>query len=389
MKQQLQQLPVHVQEKFDEEIKAELIRQQTEEELRNNPLIQSYFSVYNQQSVESFIRNYARKKAIYITKGPAYINIKEQEDLKYKMLAEEALWSIQQKKLFNLQCQWRAEQIRLKGIDHTMQFLLLSANIQHCPYLTPVSRAELDLYIKYLRSGTVGDFMWFDSWQDYESFKADYLHQQQSEDMEHEHDMLAVRIPAWYSYYDYHMGTDILLGLEDYRGAKEQKYRSLARKRQAEEIKKQNLHRTIDNRPFINAFDTGSLERFIKEFEDKKLLKYCKAVEGFNLRFDDNMEVEEALETLRSAGEAIPLNASDDWREAVIEAARQYELSQIASMLPIVFQEYHFRLENGINCEQTDFDKKKAESAFQLCELARKQILLGRLLSGEEEDFNF
>jgi hypothetical protein len=389
MKQQLQQLPAHVQEKFDEEIKAELIRQQTEEELKNNPLIQAYFSTYNQQSVESFIRNYARKKAIYITRGPAYINIKEQEDLKYKLMAEEALWSIQQKKLFNLQCQWRAEQIKLKGIDHTTQFLLLSANIQHCPYLTPVSRAELDLYIKYLRSGTVGDFLWFDSWQDYDNFKADYLHQQHSEDMEHDHDMLAVRIPAWYSYYDYHMGTDILLGLNDCRGEKEQKYRSLARKRQAEEIKKQNLHRTIDNRPFINAFDTGSLERFIKEFEDKKLLKYCKAVEGFNLRFDDNMEVEEALETLRGAGESISLNASDDWREAVIEAARRYELEQTASMLPMVFQEYHFRLENGINYEQSDFDKKKADGAFQMCELARKQILLGRLLSGEEEDFRF
>lgn len=386
MKQNIQQLPAHVQEKFDEEIKAELIRQQTEEELRSNPMIQSYFSTFNEQSVESFIRNYARKKAIYITKGPVYINIKEQEDLKYKFMAEEALWSIQQKKLFNLQCQWRAEQIKLKGIDHTSQFMMLSANVQHCPYITPVSRAELDLYIKYLKSGTVGDFLWFDSWQDYEGFKADHL-QQTSDDPDR--DMLTTRIPAWYSFYDYHMGTDVLMNLNDVRGEKEQKYRSMARKRQAEEIKKQNLLRTIDNRPYINAFDTGAIEHFIKEFEDKKLLKFCRAVEGFNLRFDDNMEVEEALETLRCAGEAVPLNSSEDWREAVIEAAQRYELTQIASMLPIVFQEYHFRLENSINYEQTDFDKKRSESAFQLCEMARKQILLGRLLSGESEDFNF
>jgi hypothetical protein len=386
MKQQLQQLPAHVQEKFDEEIKAELIRQQTEGELRSNPLMQSYFSAYNDQSVESFIRNYARKKAIYITKGPVYINVKEQEDLKYKLMAEEALWSIQQKKLFNLQCQWRAEQIKLQGIDHSSQFLLLSANIQHCPYLTPVSRAELDLYIKYLQSGSVGDFLWFDGWQDYEGFKADFLHQQ-SDDAER--DMLTTRIPAWYSFYDYHMGTDVLMSLNDVRGSLEQKYRSLARKRQAEEIKKQNLMRTIDKRPYINAFDTMAIEHFIKEFEDKKLLKYCRAVEGINTRFDDSMEVEEALETLRSAHEPVSLEASDDWKEAVIEAARRFELSQIASMLPMVFQEYHFRLENSINYEQTDFDKKKAESAYQICELARKQILMGRLLCGEDEDFNF
>ncbi len=386
MKQQLQQLPAHVQEKFDEEIRAELIRQQTEEELRSNPLIQTYFSCYNEQSVESFIRNYARKKAIYVTKGPAYVNIKEQEDLKFKMMAEEALWSIQQKKLFNLQCQWRAEQIKLKGIDHSTQFLLLSANIQHCPYLTPVSRAELDLYIKYLNSGSVGDLLWFDNWQDYEGFKADFL-QQQQDDLES--DMLTTRIPAWYSFYDYHMGTDVLMGLNDSRGEKEQKYRSMARKRQAEEIKKQNLVRSVDQRPFINAFDTTSIEHFIREFEDKKLLKYCRAVEGFNLRFDDNMEVEEALETLRSASEPVPLSESYDWKEAVIEAARRFELKQIASMMTIVFQEYHFRLENSINYEQNDFDKKRSESAFQLCEIARKQILMGRLLCGEPEDFCF
>ena len=124
MKYQIQQLPQHVQEKFDEEIKAELIRQQTEDELKSNPAMQEYFSAFNEQSVEGFIRNYARKKAIYITQGPAIINNKEQEDLKFKFLAEDALWTIQQKKLFNLQCQWRAEQIKLKSIE---QFLLLDS----------------------------------------------------------------------------------------------------------------------------------------------------------------------------------------------------------------------------------------------------------------------
>ena len=385
MKHKIQQLPQHVQQKFDEEIKAEVIRQQTEDELRSNPIIQNYFSTFNEQSVEGFIRNYSRKKAIYITKGPVYINIKEQQDLRYKLMAEESLWAIQQKKLFNLQCQWRAEQLKLNGIEHSAQFQILSANIQHCPYITQVSRNELDLYIKYLKSGNVGDLFWFDSWQDYESFRIDYQHQQSRDD----NDILANRIPAWYSFYDYHMGTDALMNLEDIRGEKELKYRSLSRKRQSEELKQKNLARSIDRRPFINAFDTEAIEQFIKEFEDRKLLKFCRAVEGFNHRIDENMEVEEALETLRCAGEKIPLEASSDWKESVIEAAHNYELGQIAQLLPLVFQEYHFRNENCINYEQSELDKRRAESAFQICELAKKQILLGRLLSGEPEDFNF
>ncbi len=387
MKYQVQQLPQHVQEKFDEEIKAELIRQQTEEELKSNPAIQHYFSSFNEQSVEGFIRNYARKKALYIMQGPNIINNKENEDLKFKVLAEDALWTIQQKKLFNLQCQWRAEQIKLKGIEHTNQFLLLSANIQHCPYITPISRAEMDLYIKYLQSAFVGDLFWLNSWQDYDAFKADHLHDQQAS--EEERNMMATRIPSWYSFYDYHMGTDVLMSLPDYRGEKEQQYRSIARKRQAEEIKQQNLSRKLDDRPFINAFDSITLEEFIKEFENKSLLKYCKAVEGFNNRLDANIDVEDAINTLRNACEEISLAASEDWREAIIESARNYELKQISNMLPVVFQEYHFRRENSINFSQSELDKKRAESAFQICEVARKQILKGRLISGEAEDFNF
>jgi uncharacterized Fe-S cluster protein YjdI len=386
MKLQIQ-LPQHVQEKFDLEIKAEVIRQKTEDELRSNPEMLDYFSHFNEQSVEGFVRNYARKKSVYLTKGPEFMNSTEQEELKYKVLAEEGLWAIQQKKLFNLQCQWRAGQIKLKGVEHSGQFHLLSANIQHCPYITPVSRSEMDLYISYLNSGNVGELFLFDTWQDYDSFKTDHL--QHLDSTGEDFDMLATRIPTWYSFYDFHLGTDVLMELRDYKGEKENIYKNIARKRQAEELRKGNLTINLDKRPYINPFDTAVIEDFIKQFEDKKLLKYCRAVESFNYLFDDYMEVEEAIATLRNAGEEIPLEACADWKVALIHAARQFELNQIARLMPLVFQEYHFRLENCINYEQTEIDKKRAESAFQYCELSKKQILYGRLLSGESEDFNF
>ena len=112
-------------------------------------------------------------------------------------------------------------------------------------------------------------------------------------------------------------------------------------------------------------------------------------MEGFNNRLDANIDVEDAINTLRNACEEISLAASEDWREAIIESARNYELKQISNMLPVVFQEYHFRRENSINFSQSELDKKRAESAFQICEVTRKQILMGRLISGEAEDFNF
>jgi hypothetical protein len=379
------QLPAHVQEKFEEEIRVEIIRQQTEEDLKSNPVYQEFFNQFNPHSVESFIKNYARRKALYITRGQEYLNLQEQSDLKYKMMAEEALWAIQQKKLFNLQCQWRADQIRLKGVEHSTQFLSLAANIQHCPYISPVSRAELDLYIQFLKSGNARQVFGFDNWQDYEAFKTEaesgYIPGIDSTNDEH--------MPAWYRFYDEHMGTAHLMDLQDYRGEKENRYRSIARQKQLDNIRRQESKKLNDSRPFISIFDVTLVESFVKKFEDKKTLKYCRAVESFQLQMDEQIELEDAIETLRSAGTKVSIKANADWKEAVIDAARQWELSQIAEALPAVHQEYAFRMENGINFPQSLVDKKREEYAFTLCEMAKQQILDGRKILGEPEDMKF
>ena len=379
------QLPPHIQQQFDEEIRMEVIRQQTEQELRLNPAYHLFFMNYNERSIEAFIRNYARKKATYITKGPSYIKVEEQEQLKYKVLAEEALWAIQQKKLFNLQCQWRAEQVRLKGIEHCAQFQLLSANIQFCPYINLISRAEVNLYIEYLQSGQVGELFWMENWQDYETFKADYISQQN----EQEHEPLADRVPTWYSFYDMHMGTAVLMGLPDTRGEKEYRYRSAFRKKRTD-LQKQNETLTEgDYRPFLNAYDTDIIEHFIKEFEDTKLLKYFRVVESVVSKFNETTEVDDAIAILKDTDEPIPINGSEDWRESIILAARRFELDQIAKMLPVVFEEYQFRNENNINYDQSETCKKKAEHAFEMCEIAKTQIKNGREILGEKGDLNF
>ncbi len=379
------QLPAHIQQQFDEEIQMEIIREQTEQELRINPAYHLFFVNYNERSIEAFIKNYARKKAAYITKGPTYIKIDEQGQLKYKILAEEALWAIQQKKLFNLQCQWRAEQVRLKGLDHCAQFQLLSANIQHCPYITPISRAEVNLYKEFLHSGHVGDLFWFDNWQDYETFKADYLSQQN----EIEHEPLAERIPSWYSFYDMHMGTGVLMGLPDTRGEKEYTYRSAFRKHRNDIERQKDHFNEGDYRPYLNAYDTDIIEHFIREFEDAKTLKYFRAVESVNSKFDQATEVDDAIAILKDSEEPIAINGSEDWRESIILAARRYELDQIAKMLPVVFDEYKFRNENGINYDISDTNKRKTDQAFEMCEIAKTQIIKGREILGEKGDLIF
>ncbi|MFM7015231.1 MAG: hypothetical protein ACKOX3_02780 [Bacteroidota bacterium] len=387
MNKQIQELkvPAHLQDKFEEEIRVEIIRQQTEDELRTQAVYQEFFKQFNPHSVDSFIKNYARRKALYLTRGQDYLNLQEQKDLKYKMLAEEALWAIQQKKLFNLQCQWRAEQVKLKGVEHTTQFLTFGTNIQHCPFISPVSRAELELFVKFLKSGQANQVFGYENWQDYDAFKAE------SDECYFPgiDGPLESRMPAWYRFFDEHMGTGYFLTLPDYRGEKELKYRSAARKQQLQTIKNCESKKLKDNRPFLSIFDTTVVESFVKKFEDKRTLKYCKAVEEFQTQMDDNIELDDALETLRLAGIKVAVRANSDWKDAIIDAARQYELSQIADALTAVHQEYVFRLENGINFPQSIIDKKREEYTYTLSDLAKSQILLGRKILGEEQNMNF
>ncbi len=382
---QLPEMPPHIQEKFEEEIRVELIRQQTEQDLKSNPAYQEFFAQFNPNSVDSFIKNYARRKAFYLTRGQEYINQEEQTAFRYKLIAEEALWAIQQKKLFNLQCQWRAEQIRLKGVEHSSQFQLLAANIQHCPYITPVSRAEMELYVRFLRSGQASLVMSYDNWQDFEAFKAEY----QAGSIPSIDDCSDEHMPAWYRFYDEYMSTAALLDLPDVRGEKENRYRSIARQKQLEQLKRNTKPKTVDSRPYISIYDTDLVESFVKRFEDRKILKYCKAVEQFQQLLDDHLELDEAIDILRNAGRNIRIQANDDWKAAIIEAANQYELEQVANILPAVHQEYVFRVENGINFPQSLIDKKREEYAFQLCETARQQIMEGRRILGEPENLRF
>ena len=54
-----------------------------------------------------------------------------------------------------------------------------------------------------------------------------------------------------------------------------------------------------------------------------------------------------------------------------------------------VHQEYVIRIENSINFQQSLIDKKREEYAYQICENAKRQILEGRGILGEPENFRF
>jgi hypothetical protein len=346
----------------------------------------SFFERFHPNSVETFIREYAYKKALYLTKGEEYLRLTEDNELRYKTGAEKALNEIQQKKLFNLQCQWRAEQITLPGVVICHDFFYWEANIFNCPFLPPVSRDEMELYKKFLENEDISERYWLDSWQDYEKYKAALEEERKDEEEETESNL-----PGWYVYYDLHTGTGSLLSLLDIRGEKEDFYRTLERKEYFEKIKEKNEGKPFipDPRPMASTYNLKTLENFISEFEDRKLMEYFHATEKIHDRFSDKAELDKAFAILREAEHLISINENEDWRAALKKAAKIYGQQMVAGVLPAVYDEYVFRMENKIPFEQSERQQKQAEHALEMCTLAKEQIIGGRILNGESSDLNF
>ena len=189
-----------------------LIEEKFLKDLNENPRYDEFFSQFNPIAVKIFKENYAWKKTSAAIWGPQSIDRYEGYLQRYTELAWEKLWEIQQRKLFDLQCRWRAEQLKIPEIVISFDFHYWSERIEKCPFLTPISEIELERYIQYLERNSYDNiFVFDDDWQDYNDFKARHLNID---------DDIASDPPPWYDYYEAVTGLSSLYLLYDYRGKK-------------------------------------------------------------------------------------------------------------------------------------------------------------------------
>ena len=113
------------------------------QDLLTNPRYAALFAPYHPEAVARFVSDYANRKHDWQYWGPK-AEFDQTEAL--SQLSEAAycrLWDIQRKKLFDLQCRWRAGQITLPGIGCTCDFAAHDVAIENCPVL----RHEFELHI--------------------------------------------------------------------------------------------------------------------------------------------------------------------------------------------------------------------------------------------------
>lgn len=366
------------QEEINRTLTREKIIKEVEADLVNNPRYKEFFEQYNESSVKSFINSYKSGKANWIMWGESFALAEERKILKYISIANEKLWEIQQKKLFNLQCQWRAEVITIPEIVTTFDFRYWETFIKHCPFLSPISEDEYDLYREYILSENFDtEPLGYHSWQDYDQYKSEHTNIDGS------------YMPEWYEFYDQRMGTNSLFLLPDTRGEKEDFYLKLyfddQRKQKPELYAAQ---KNIDQRPYLNYYDLKTLDDFVETFEDLKIRDAYRSMRNSHLEsIEYDSALNDAIETLKQAGN-IEMTYAGNWRESIIKTARNYEKEKIYEAFSIAYKNYLNRLNMGIGFNQ-DVSEDTINFQKTLVREYRERILKGRALNGEPEDFNF
>ncbi len=358
----------------------------TTEWLKNDATIQAYFNNFSASSIERFIEKYAHTKSMYCEYGSFFQEMMDVRASAYLERAEECLKEIQYKKLFDLYCLWNAEQIALEGVTICWEFYDLADDILNCHVLTPVQQNELDLYLAYMNSPHYEYNAYF-SWMDI----CDIRNDSDIEDLE--------MLPSWFLYHNQYTAAGSNLLLPKIREAKEDFYRDLNRDMRHEEIEAKyasgELQRPVpDERPHLWEHDYNQLMDFMQRFETPENIRLFNGYHDYgrahnaDIVDDDNdyinQQVQDILHAMDSLnGTVIPIEANADWRKGLIAAWHKFEREQTIACLPFAYDNYLFRIANKIKFPAGDRDMQ------DIVDSIKKQILSGRVLNGEPEDFNF
>ena len=376
----------------------EKIYKQTIKELTHNPSVKAYLKQF--QNVQFSIEFYAWQKARWIVDKPHLEWCLEYNSQKILLAAQACLGNIQQKKLFDKQCEWRAEMFKHPAIETTFDFNYWEKNILNCPFIDPITEEDIALYLEFLKEYQGENLTFLSGWQDYNTYNSSFVtvskvvnkkkDKEEGEDEDDDDDQNMM--PPWYIFVNERKGDGHYLLLPDVRQEKEWKYGRIAQKEQSR-ISAENLKKNPpDTRPSLYISGKEKMEDFINQVEEnpEEVLKAYYVHEQFynNPEEEESMWwVKEAMSDLEDCFEPFPIAPGiTDWKEALIITAKQWTNTKIARNLHFFYEDYLFRNATGI---ANACDAEQVASYRRMADNHKENILLGRELSGEPRDFNF
>lgn len=374
---------------YSEKIDKALWREQTfakiVDELNNLPEIQQLKEKYYPSSVDTCIRFYARDKVNILEWRQVNAQSDEDNDLQWVNLANEGLSQIQQKKLFDLQCLWRAGNIVLKEVLISNDFTRWERDVMNCPFIPPITQQEVDLYCQYLQSNNYEDRAdhGLGRWQEYDEIIESY-----------HSDNANRNFPEWYDFYNSRMGTGVYMSFPDVRGPLEDFYLKLyhgynSLVKLAENKKPETPTQTTNKLPPLYAYDIDQLEWFVNTFEDKQTQEYAELCGAFRDLddYDYDWIFDKAL--LSSTADPIPVLPWHSWKEALHRSADWYRRKKITEAMPVAYESYCIRRDAGIPFENDSYDEKFEDFMKETRQNIIDRIIEGRVLNGEPPDLNF
>jgi len=357
---------VEKEQKFYEEILNEL---------NTLPKYVEYFDKFHPHSVKGFKEEFARYKANSLLYEKSYRKMEEEELLNYHETAVNCLWEIQQKKLFTVQCRWRAGLVNLPEVKFTTDFeYYWQPKINLCNFIEPVTQKEIDDYVNYLHEVKSKDVFDPDRYQDYDFIKGEGQFAKYKQ-----------RHPYyqwWYNKY----GEDELQ-LPDKRGDREEKYVLLWREETNKRTEEYKTTPDYDSRPYIAFHEDIHFEQFIKKYGDERMLEFKKVKKEIDSIYDEWPYFDECLNLLKEAGEDWPVDDNIDWQQGLIMAALRYKQTMVARALQLVFEDYLFRLESNLAPIAPNYwgDDTHINNMVRMGSMA---TLRGWVLSGEKGEWH-
>ncbi len=376
--------PAKQDNSFKSEQEKALWRKKAVEEYRlqleNDERFKDYAKQFSGHSVASFVEDFARKKTWWVEWGEKYEQWKEDENVKWLEQAWERLKDIQQKKLFDLQCEWRAEKIKLRDSEICFDFIVQSYDIFGCSYISPIEEDEFDLYMQFANSDDFEPINDVRQAQNYEDLKEAY-------ESENEY---GGHYPQWYAFADSRRGTGFYISLPDIHGEKERFYISLAEGKPKEQkpVESKNVlpegEKKTPAKPYLNYSKDGFMKWFITTF-DAELLKYYEAYA--DTAKANNEDIEENIKALTSSRMVLPIKKSRDWKEGIMRTGLELYRRKMVEALPIAYEQYRMKTDNGIQVSEGLGLFGMMTSLQRQGEL--EKILRGRELNGEARNLEF
>lgn len=354
-------------------------KEEIRKELAKNAPMQAYLKQFSKDQVKNFLSMYVSQKSIWLNYAHKYIGRQDDDALQWVQRATRHLEIIQQKKLFDLQCQWRAEKLQIPGVRITTDFRVWEYNILNCPFLEPVSREDIELYAQYLEQENPDTREYHDddddSWQEHDEIIEAYTSNGEYRDF-----------PDWYDFYNDHRFTGVYMELPDIRGRKEEVYTDLSfqQERKENNYKPASEYEKPKHLPYI---EDEHFDWFVKTFESKQVKELYTAWQWHTRTDDMEAEMEYYINTLMEAEEPVPMPAHYSWQEAIKQAANSFVNKKIAEALPEALEQYLMKVQ--MNIAVHNYQESMHKTWLWIKEQAESRIIRGRKLSGEPEDLNF